>query len=157
MILWYCDLFIKIYLAAAIEFFSSNLRYLAHWSLGSQGRGKALEVQSYECWDLRAWCWWEEINFFKNFYFILARLHRTYFLFLQKAKPSIFVSQFDFSNRKIWENPFLILPNKYIFVQPRLHMEGKQTHGSFHNRTGLNNSILILDIRKGQIQDIVME
>ena len=35
-------------------------------------------------------------------------------------------------------------------------MEGKQTHGSFLNRTGLNNSILILDIRKGQIQDIIM-
>ena len=35
-------------------------------------------------------------------------------------------------------------------------MEGKQTHGSFHNRTGLNNNILILDIRKGQIQDIIM-
>ena len=64
--------FFKIYLAAAIEFF------LAHWSLWSQGRGKALEVQSYECWDLRGWCWWEEINFFKNFYFILTLISCSY-------------------------------------------------------------------------------
>ena len=121
MILW----FFKIYLAAAIEFFSSNLRYLAHWSLGSQGRGKALEVQSYECWDLRGWCWWEEINFLRTF---ISSAHvctgHIYFLLLQKAKPSVVVSQFDFSNREIWENLFLILFNKYIFVQLRLHIWG---------------------------------
>ena len=71
----------------------SNLIYLAHWSLWSQGRGKALEVQSYECWDLRGWCWWEEINFFKNFYFILARLHRAY-LFPVPTKSKTFSSCF---------------------------------------------------------------